>query len=305
MVGLSGRYNDHIKERGKCPMGFVVFLAFVVIFLFFPVSTYILFWYETANSAYRDELARLSHGRTGSWVTRGIVSSILSNMVTVCTYPLGLISRLWEPAPGSGASSPPVILIHGLYHNPSAWIRLRGQLKRAGYDRVYAFKYSSFRSDFQGVFRGLEQWITEIGRGFPGESVILVGHSMGGLLAKAYAAREDPSQGPRAQAVITLGTPFGGSKAVVFGIGNLARSLGFGGTLIHDLEGRQTPAEVPCIAFHSPVDNMVLPAESLRPPADWQEEVTAPLCHLAMLYHGPTVKRVLNRINETAAPTTV
>ena len=286
-------------------MGFIFFLVVIVVFLFFPVVTYILFWYESANSPYKQELDRISNGRTGSWVARGIVSSILSNGVTVCTYQLGLIKRLWEPAPGSGGSSPPVILIHRLYHNPSAWIRLRGQLKRAGYERVYAFKYSSFRSDFQGVFRGLEQWIADIGRGFPGESVVLVGHSMGGLLAKAYAAREDTSEGPRARAVVTLGTPFGGSKAVVFGIGNLAGSLGFGSTLIHDLGGLETPAEVPCIAFHSPVDNMVLPALSLRPPADWGEEVTAPICHLAMLYHGPTVNRVMKRITESVAASTV
>jgi len=262
-------------------MGFILFLIVVAVFLFFPLSTYILFWYETANSAYRDELARISNGRTGSWIFRGFVSSVLSHIVAIGCYPLALVRTLWRPTSGAGASSPPVILIHGLYHNASAWIRFRGALRREGYDRIYAFNYNSFGPDFQEISRKLEQWITEIGRAFPGESVILAGHSMGGLLAKAYAARDNASQGPSVKALITLGTPYGGSKAVVFGIGNLAKGLVCGSPLLHELEGKQIPSETPCIAFRSPVDNLVLPAASLKPPSGWREAWADPICHVA------------------------
>jgi triacylglycerol lipase len=277
-------------------MGFILFLIVITVFLFFPLATYILFWYETANSDYKDDLARISNGRTGSWILRGFVSSLLSHIVAFGCYPFALVRNLWRPAPGAGASSSPVILIHGLYHNASAWIRFRGSLKRAGYDRVYAFNYSSFRPDFQEICGQLKQWIMEISRNFPGEGIILVGHSLGGLLARAYAARNDVSQGPAVKALITLGTPYGGSKMVVFGIGKLARSLTSGSPLIRELEGKQVPSGVSCIALHSPVDNLVLPAESLKPPSGWREELTDPVCHVAMLYHGPTIRRVLNQM---------
>jgi len=280
----------------------ILLLILITVFLFFPIVTYVLFWYETANSAYRDELARLSNGKTGSWILRGLASSVLSHMVAIGCYPLVLVGNLWRPAPGAGSSSPPVILIHGLYHNASAWIRLRGALRRAGYDRTYAFTYNSLRPDFQEICGQLERWIREISRAFPGEGIILVGHSMGGLLAKAYAARDNGFQGPQVKALITLGTPYGGSKAVVFGIGRLARSLACGSALIHELEGRQVPPEVSSIAFHSPVDNMVLPAESLTPPSGWRDELTDPICHVAMLYHGPTIKRVLNQMQRGGVP---
>jgi len=283
-------------------MTVIFFLILITVFLFFPLTTYILFWYETANSAYKDDLARLSNGKTRSWILRGLASSVLSHMVAIGCYPLVLIRNLWRPAPGAGSSSPPVILIHGLYHNASAWIRFRGALRREGYDRIYAFNYNSFRPDFQEISGRLEEWITEISRAFPGESVILVGHSMGGLLAKAYAARDDASKGPSVKAVVTLGTPFGGSKAAVLAIGNLAKSLACGSALIHELEGRQVPSEVPSIAFHSPVDNLVLPAESLAPPSGWRDELTDPICHVAILYHGPTIKRVLNQMKRGGVP---
>jgi pimeloyl-ACP methyl ester carboxylesterase len=283
-------------------MGFILFLIVVTVFLFFPLSTYILFWYETANSAYKDELTRISNGRPAGWILRGIVSSVLSHIVAIGCYPLGLVRSLWRPAPGVSASSPPVILIHGLYHNASAWIRFRGSLRRAGYERFYAFDYNSFRPDFQQISRQLEQWITDISRNFPEEGIILVGHSMGGLLARAYAARDDLSQGPPVKGLVTLGTPYGGSKAVVFGIGHLAKSLACGSPLIQQLEEKQIPSEIPCIAFHSPVDNLVLPAESLKPPSGCREELTDPVCHVAMLYHGPTIRRVVEQMKTAVVP---
>ncbi len=281
-------------------MGFILFLMVITVFLFFPLATYILFWYETANSAYKDELARLSNGRTGSWIFRAFVSSVLSHIVAIGCYPLVLVRSFWRPAPGVRASSPPVIMIHGLYHNASAWIRFRGSLRRAGYDRMYAFTYNSFRPDFQEICGQLERWLMEISRHFPGEGIILVGHSMGGLLAKAYAARDDRSRGPAVKALVTLGTPYGGSKMVVFGVGHLAKSLACGSSLIRELEGKQVPSGVSCIALRSPVDNLVLPAASLKPPSGWREEVTDPICHVAMLYHGPTIRRVLNQMKGTA-----
>lgn len=283
-------------------MGFILLLMAIIVFMFFPLTTYIVFWYETANSAYKDELARISNGRTGRWIFRAWALSVLSHGVVIGSLPLALVRQLWRPSSGASAASPPVILIHGLYHNASAWIRLRWALKRAGYERLYAFNYSSFGPDFHEICGQLERWIMEISRAFPGEGVILVGHSMGGLLAKAYAARKDASQGPAVRAVVTLGTPHGGSKAVVFGVGRLAKSLAWGSPLIQELEGQRVPSGVPCVALHSPVDNLVLPAASLTPPSGWREEATDPICHVTMLYHGPTIRRVLNHIKSAVVP---
>ena len=277
-------------------MIFIFALILITIFLFFPLATYILFWYETANTAYKDELARISGGKTVSWILRGVFSSVLSNIVAISSYPLVLIRKLWRPGPGGRTSTPPVILIHGLYHNVSAWICYRWWLKRAGYDRVYAFNYNSFSHDFHQILEKLDQWIMEVSRSFPGEEIIIIGHSLGGLLAKAYAGRNDAFKGPGVKAIITLGTPYGGSKMVVFGIGRLAGSLSCGAPLIRELEEIRTSSGVSCTALYSPVDNMVFPAGSLKGPSGWGEEQTDPVCHVGMLYHGPTFKRVLRRI---------
>ncbi|MBW1782234.1 MAG: alpha/beta fold hydrolase [Deltaproteobacteria bacterium] len=281
-------------------MGFIIGLILITIFLFFPLVTYILFWYETANSAYGDELAEISGGRTFGWILKGILSSVLSSIISIGCYPLGLIRTLWRPGPRPSASTSPVILIHGLYHNASAWICYRWWLKRAGYDRVYAFNYNSLTRDFQEISGQLDQWIMEISHSFPGDEIIMVGHSLGGLLAKAYAGRKEASRGPAVKAIVTLGSPYGGSKLVVLGIGRLARSLAYEGPLIRELNNIHIPSGVVCTALRSPVDNMVLPAGSLKPPSGWRDEWTGPICHVAMLYHGPTFKRVLNLMEPVA-----
>ena len=271
-----------------------IFIAVLIaVFFLFPLMTYIIFWYDTGNSPYRDELAEKSGGRTTSWILKGLLSSILSHIIMISASPLAFVKRLWQPGSGDSTSSPPVILIHGLYHNASAWIFYRWWLRRAGYQRVYLFNYNSLKSTFWEIKGQLDKWIVETARSFPGEAVLMVGHSLGGLLAKAYAGREDGDQGPAVRAVVTLGSPHKGSRMTVFGIGRLAKSLAYGSTLIRELEQISIPSEVDCTAIYSPVDNMVLPAESLKAPPGWNDERTEPICHVSMLYHWATFKQVL------------
>ncbi len=275
-------------------MANILIAVLIVIFFFFPLMTYVIFWYDTGNSPYRDELAKESGGRTTSWILKGFLSSILSHIIMISSYPLVFVKSLWEPTPSGSASSPPVILIHGLYHNASAWIFYRWWLRQSGYQRVYHFNYNSLKLTFPEISGQLDKWMTETARSFPGEAVLMVGHSLGGLLARAYAGRKDGDRGPAVRAVVTLGSPHKGSRMVVFGVGRLAKSLAFGSPLISDLEQIRIPSGVDCTAIYSPVDNMVLPTESLKAPPGWKGERTDPICHVSMLYHRPTFRRVLN-----------
>ena len=274
-----------------------IFIAVLIaLFFFFPLMTYIIFWYDTGNSPYRDELAEISGGRTTIWILKGFLSSILSHIIIIGSCPLAFVKRLWLPDPGDNISTPPVILIHGLYHNASAWIFYRWWLRRAGYQRVYLFNYNSLRYTFREISGQLDKWMKETARSFSGEPVLMVGHSLGGLLAKAYAGRKDRGQGPAVRAVVTLGSPHKGSRMTVFGLGRLAKSLAFGSTLIGELEEVRIPAGVDCTAIYSPVDNMVLPAESLKAPPGWNDVRTQPICHVSMLYHRATFKQVLKHL---------
>ncbi len=282
-------------------MSSIILFILMVVFLFMPTVAYLIFWYEAANSPYGRTLDRESNGKPILWVLRGLFSSICSDIVTVCFFPLGFVKKLWWPNPKDSKEGPPVVLIHGLYHNAAAWVFYRWWLRRKGYGRIYAFTYSSWHNTFWDIYGKLETWMARVERDCAGEDLVMVGHSMGGLLAKTYAGKREASPSSGIRRVITLNSPYKGSKMVVFGPGHLADSLRYQGPLIRELEGINPPSTLPCVAFYTPVDSMVLPSESLVPPAVWDREQTVPLGHMGALYSGSTFKRVLSYIEDTVS----
>lgn len=273
----------------------ILIAVLIIVLLLFPLLTYTIYWYEVGNSSYKDELARESGQKKASWILKGFFSSMVSQVLVLIFYPLVFLRKLWQPEPEPKASHPPVILIHGLYHNASAWIFYRWWLKRSGFSNVYTFSYNSWKYTFWEILHQLDLWISEINLSFPGEPILLVGHSLGGLLAKAYAGKGS-TKGIKVKGIITLGSPHKGSKLAVYGMGKLAESLAYHSTLIQELEGIEMPSHTFCVAVYSPVDNMVLPVESLRAPPGWKQERSDPICHITMLYHWPTFKRVLKHL---------
>ncbi|MCG6879206.1 MAG: alpha/beta fold hydrolase [Deltaproteobacteria bacterium] len=269
-----------------------------VIFLLLPVFTYLIFWYEAANSVYKATLYRRSNGKPQLWLLRGILSSICTNVAVICFFPFGFVRRMWVPDLGRTKGGPSVVLVHGIYHNPGAWVYYQWRLKRKGYGRIYAFRYGSWKTGFWEIYQELETWMKRVEGDSSGEDIVLVGHSLGGLLAKTYAGRRGESGSSAIRRVITLGTPFKGSKMVVFGFGKLSASLQYQGPLVKELEQYNPSTTLPCVALYSPVDNVVLPMESLVPPPGWKKEEMAPLCHNAGLYHRLTFNRVFSYIEE-------
>ncbi len=258
----------------------------------FALFTYAFFWYETFNSSHLEYLRQLSKGRVGRWVLRGIVTSFVSQNLTVLFFPLRFWTRLWDPKPDPSCPRPPVILIHGLYHNVSAWILYRRLLMGKGFRNTYAFGYSSLNTNFQELLEKLDQKIQTLAERFPNQHMVLVGHSLGGLLARVYA--EDPSNSKKIAAVVTLGAPHQGSKLAAFGAVKLARSLSYRGKLFEELESKGGLSDIPCLAIYSPIDNMVLPNESLHVAhSGWSHLESYPISHVSMLYHRRLAKLVL------------
>jgi triacylglycerol esterase/lipase EstA (alpha/beta hydrolase family) len=84
--------------------------------------------------------------------------------------------------------------------------------------------------------------------------VILVGHSMGGLVARAYLQRHGES---RVAGLVTLGTPHQGSRLAHIGYGENARQMRPGSPWLQALA---SPAPVvDTVVIYSPHDNFVMP----------------------------------------------
>jgi len=271
-------------------LAWCILVLFVAVPLVFSLLTYAFFWYETANGPHRARLREISRGRIGRLLLKGVASSWAGAVLVILFYPLGFMERFRTAAPDPECPLPPAILVHGLYHNSSAWILYRPWLRRAGFRNVFVVNYNSFRCSFHDILERLDSLARDVAGRFEGKPIVMIGHSLGGLVCRAYSERcnEVPLG-----AVVTIGTPHHGSKLAVLGIGRLAQSLAYRGPLIEKLEYQGSHREIPRLALYSVMDNMVLPNEALKPSSpEWTIQEASPLSHVALLYHRKTAQSI-------------
>jgi len=259
----------------------------VLMALFMGVTTYLFFLYESKNAGEFKLLRNRLRDRLPGAVLKSMAMAMGSQLVVYFTYPFGFFPQLFFSQPGKRPARPDrpaLVLVHGLYHNCSAWFLFKWRLRQAGFRNVYAFNYMSFNTDFFQLRGELERFVLDVAAAHGSGKVFLVGHSLGGLLCRSVLATEG---GRRCAAgVVTWGAPHLGSKLAAVAIGQLGRSLEYQGPLIKTIEAADRRPECPCLNIYSPVDNFVLPTAALRiRTPGWREETTLDMSHIAMLYH--------------------
>ena len=103
----------------------------------------------------------------------------------------------------------PVVLLHGLGRSKAAMWMLAWRLEDAGYE-VHRIEYDSLRITLEQVIDSVEQDIAACCESLD-RKLHFVGHSMGGLLIRAYLERRRPENLGR---VVLIGTPNQGTPLV-------------------------------------------------------------------------------------------
>ncbi len=297
-------------------MIWISWLVIVILGLTLAVAglTCLILWYEIGSGPELDVLRRQSGGHVGRWMWRSLVTSAASQVLSLVLYPAFLLPRLWLPRPDrydEAPGAPAVLMVHGIFHTSSAWMFASRRFGRLGLPRCHVWSYRSFAQDFDAVVDTLDQRIRALLEAEPDRPVALVGHSMGGLVIRAWLNRTHTGTGedPRRSlaAVVTLGAPHQGSRLAWLGATRMARQLAYRGKLVQSIEAAeaQGPPPCPCLSLRTPVDNMVLPPEGSRIRArkgapGWIEEDTAPVSHIWLLYHAPAMDRAARFILDAA-----
>lgn len=259
--------------------------------LIVTLLTYTLFCYEEANRT-QAPLTRFL-----SLALRTALGSFFSEMLILVLHPVGLWPGLWrKPTQGQGL----VVMVHGLFHNPGAWIMARRRLHALGLGTAF-FSYPSWNTDWDSTVANLKNYLDEVIQSHPDQDIHLLGHSMGGLLlcaALPQVANADP-----VRSLVTLGTPFGGSKLAPFALNSLGRYLRPEMDTMARATAHSIPAHVRCLALRSPADNMVLPNTALLCPLPGcTQRETGPVSHVAMLHNKDVFQEVAGWIKaETEA----
>jgi len=208
---------------------------------------------------------------------KGVWTAGLADLFVIPLYPLGFLG-----GKETLGEDTPVLLVHGLFHNASAWLIMKHRLREAGIVNVHTYQYGTMTGDFQGAVDGLRARLDVLLRRHPGGTVALVGHSLGGLVIRK--AIGDPRYWDRIAGVVTLGSPHGGSDLAHCGFNAMARGLLPGGAI--PVAASAAPdAHCPRLSLFSPVDDFVYPFTSLQVNREgWEESLCSPMSHVWMLY---------------------
>jgi len=163
-----------------------------------------------------------------------------------------------DPAPAPAAR--PIVLIHGVLCNDGVWFALRRHLAQAGIGPVYTLNYGPMFASAEHFASQLAARIATVRAATGAERVVLVGHSLGGLVARAYLRRFGAAQVSR---LITVGTPHHGSYFAWLFPGWCLAQMRPGNAWLMKLnrdEGESPP--VPMTALWSRHDTMVAPQAS-------------------------------------------
>ncbi len=266
--------------------------------LLFASVSYGFFLMSLRGSSWKPGMDRLSGNRTLHWIRRSFAGSVVSQLLVIVTYPFGRL----RPTSGriQTGPTPRIVLVHGLYHNSSAWIFWKRELRRRGYTDISCFSYRSFNTSKAKLDENFQKFMNAVYQESPGRDLVLIGHSLGGLLAAHWAAGTPDA---RIRALITLGTPFQGSTLARLGLGTLARELSRRENCLLPGDPDAPQAAPPRLALMSPTDNMVLPPDNLLPPPGWEVQLTAPQGHVTMLYSGHTREMALAFLEHNAPAT--
>jgi hypothetical protein len=160
------------------------------------------------------------------------------------------------------AARTPVLLVHGLVDNSSVFAVMRRSLRRRGFASVCSWNYSPLLGDVSEGAHDLAAHVEQICEDTGYERIHVVGHSLGGLIARYFVQRLGGDQ--RVGSLVTLGTPHQGSRWAHVVPTPLIRQLRPGSPVYQELAEPAPGCHTQITAVYSDIDQMVLPTSSGR-----------------------------------------
>ncbi len=267
----------------------VILAVFVGAVIAAVVMSHAIAWYESASADPSQLADRFAPERL--WLAlRLIAQEAFFLLVTTLLHPLGLVKSGPEPYDPDGG--PPVILLHGLFHNRACWLWIKFNLRRQGFRNLYALNLPPWK-DLEALTERVTLKIDELKLAGAGGRVHLVGHSMGGMIARNYLQLRGGAD--RVDRCVLLAAPNHGSKLAPFAISALGEMLVPGSEFLQRLAAAPLPNPQAIWAIFSRHDNIVLPWQSARLEGVHQVELSG-LGHVGMLYRSVAINALVTAL---------
>ncbi|OIJ67418.1 esterase/lipase family protein [Streptomyces mangrovisoli] len=228
-------------------------------------------------------------------------------------YPAGIVQErrgpgpLLDPPEGTAQlpteAKPPVVLLHGFIDNRSVFVMLRRSLAQHGRQRVECLNYSPLTCDIRAAAELLGRHVEDICERTGSRHVDVVGHSLGGLIARYYVQRLGGDL--RVRTLVTLGTPHSGTKVAPLANAHpIVRQMRPGSDLVEELARPAPGCRTHFVSFWSDLDHLMDPLETAQidhPDLLVQNVQVTGVGHLALPVH-PAVATGIRQALDTAHP---
>lgn len=188
----------------------------------------------------------------------------------------------------------PVLLVHGVLCNAGVWLRLARHLDRNGVRNLYSVSYGPPLASIERFAEQLDRKIESICAVTGAQRVIVVAHSMGGLVARAYLRRYGRARIAR---VVTIGTPHHGSMMAWFLPGASLVQMRPGNGWLAALNGTRLDPALRFVSLWSWHDSMVAPQTSSELPGAVDVAIVG-VGHNALLGDADVFALVQNEIED-------
>jgi hypothetical protein len=227
-------------------------------------------------------------------------------------YPSGITQERRAPAPAlptTGATQlpteakPPVLLLHGFIDNRSVFVLLRRSLAQHGRQQIESLNYSPLTCDIRAAAELLGRRIEEICERTGARQIDVVGHSLGGLIARYYVQRLGGDT--RVRTLVTLGTPHSGTRVAPLANAHpIVRQMRPGSPVLEELTRPAPDCRTHFVSFWSDLDHVMDPLETAcidHPDLTVQNVRVTGIGHLALPVH-PAVANGIRQVLDTAHP---
>lgn len=191
------------------------------------------------------------------------------------------------------AAGTPILLVHGMVDNRSIFAVLRRGLRRRGFGQVIALNYSPLTDDVRQAAVRLAALVEQVVNETGYERIHVIGHSMGGLVARYYVQRLGGDA--RVHTLVTLGTPHGGTFHAKLVPHPLVRQLRPNSEVIAELDEPAPECRTRFLAIWSDLDQMVIPKRSAtidHPDLDARNVFIRGVGHMSLPVDGRVVHEI-------------